>query len=124
LDIDFTDSADIARSQSAKQLAKFSVQFSLFSKGRIRNPSIGFGWYPELTLHTQRTRRREAEVVMALTENTASSVSFFYPEDGSSKFLRNVGTYLPNCVALYHRRQYSSKPIIGKIQNTNLLTVY
>lgn len=33
LDIDFTDTTDIARSQSAKQLGNFSVvQFSLFSK--------------------------------------------------------------------------------------------
>jgi hypothetical protein len=27
---------------------------------------------------------------------------FFYPEDGSSRFLQNTGKYLPCCTALHH----------------------
>ena len=61
-------------------------------------------WKPEYST-TQLKRCGTLKLASANVPATCISIPPFYADDGTSKLLRNTGTYLPDCKASYLRRK-------------------
>jgi hypothetical protein len=59
----------------------------------------------------------EAKLVHTVLHSLKSSY-FFYPEDGSSILLQNLGVHPPNYTASHPRREYLKKHMMGRTFST------